>query len=243
MQISVVIPAKNEQGNVSRLIEEIHEVLHPQYQFEIVLTDDGSADNTVDDAIQAAERLGTALQVFSHADSCGQSTAVHTAVHHARGHLIATLDADGQNDPHDIPSMIEKAFSLENEHFCIAGYRKGRKDTPWVRFQSKVANRVRHALLKDGVPDSGCGLKVFPRHTFVLLPYFDHMHRFLPALIRRLNGKIVIHPVNHRDRIEGVSKYTVWNRLWVGIVDLIGVAWLIRRTKWPTIKRAYRSNE
>lgn len=239
MLVSVVIPVKNEQGSISRLIEEIHATLETVCSFEIVITDDGSEDNTIGEAIAAATRCDARLQILHHPVNCGQSTALHTAICHAKGDLIATLDGDGQNDPNDIPAMIREAQAQKAEHFCIAGYRNKRKDTAWVRLQSKIANRVRKAFLKDGVPDTGCGLKVFPRETFLLLPYFDHMHRFLPALIRRMHGEIVVHPVAHRDRFAGTSKYTVWNRLWVGIIDLFGVAWLIRRSKWPIIEKRY----
>ncbi|MBF9001661.1 glycosyltransferase family 2 protein [Vibrio nitrifigilis] len=242
LKLSVVLPAKNEQGNIGRLIEEIHTALVNHHSFEVVLTDDGSTDNTAQEAIETAARLNCALTLLHHPKSCGQSTAVHSAVRHAKGEWIATLDADGQNDPADLLAMLDKASSLHSEHFCIAGYRNKRKDTAWVHFQSRVANAVRQFFLRDGVPDSGCGLKVFPRNTFLLLPYFDHMHRFLPALIRRMNGEIIVHPVNHRERTVGESKYNVWNRLWVGIADMIGVMWLRKRTKWPTIEVKHSSH-
>ncbi len=242
-KLSVVLPAKNEEGNIGPLIEEIHNALNTNVTFEVVLTDDGSTDNTGKEAIDTASRLGCALTLLHHPQSCGQSTAVHSAVRHAKGEWIATLDADGQNDPADLLGMIEQAEQLSVEHFCIAGFRNKRKDTAWVHFQSRIANAVRQFFLADGVPDSGCGLKVFPRQTFLLLPYFDHMHRFLPALIRRMNGEIVVYPVNHRERTVGVSKYNVWNRLWVGIVDMFGVMWLRKRTKWPTIEIKHTDKE
>ncbi|WP_329351293.1 glycosyltransferase family 2 protein [Vibrio natriegens] len=234
--ISVVIPAKNEQGNIGKLVKEIHDSLKAYPEVEIVITDDGSTDNTVQEALDAAQECGCNLQVVSHEQSCGQSTAVLTAVKHAKGEWIITSDADGQNDPSDMPSMLELAAKVTNPHFCIAGYRVKRLDTAWVRFQSKVANKVRHTLLGDGVPDSGCGLKVIPKATYLRLPYFDHMHRFLPALIKSLNGEIVVHQVAHRDREAGTSNYNAWNRAWVGIVDLFGVIWLQRRTKNPLVK-------
>lgn len=234
--ISVVIPAKNEQGNIGKLVKEIYNSLRPYPEFEIVITDDGSTDNTVQEALDAAQECGCDLQVVSHEKSCGQSTAVLTAVKHAKGEWIITSDADGQNDPSDIPGMLELAAQVKNPHFCIAGYRAKRLDTAWVRFQSKVANTIRDALLGDGVPDSGCGLKIIPKATYLRLPYFDHMHRFLPALIKSLDGEIVVHQVVHRDREVGTSNYNAWNRAWVGIVDLLGVIWLQRRTKKPTVK-------
>ncbi|UJF17375.1 glycosyltransferase family 2 protein [Vibrio sp. SS-MA-C1-2] len=238
--VSVVIPAKNEQGNIGQLITEINSAIKDITEFEIVITDDGSTDGTVDEAFSTAKELACALQIVKHKFSCGQSTAVHSAVKSARGTIIVTLDADGQNNPADIPAMLELALKVENPHYCIAGYRNKRKDTEWIRFQSKVANKVRQSLLNDGVPDSGCGLKIFPRETFLSLPYFDHMHRFLPALIKRIGGEIQVSPVDHRDRMEGVSNYTAWNRVWVGIVDIMGVIWLVKRAKRPeyTVERS-----
>ncbi len=234
--ISVVIPAKNEQGNIGKLIKEIHSSLQDYPHVEIVITDDGSTDQTVQEAIYTANECGCDLQVISHEQSCGQSTAVLTAVKHAKGEWIITSDADGQNDPSDMPSMLEAAAQVSNPHFCIAGFRAKRQDTAWIRFQSKVANKIRHALLGDGVPDSGCGLKVIPKATYLQLPYFDHMHRFLPALIKTIGGDIVIHQVKHRDREVGTSNYNAWNRAWVGIVDMFGVIWLQKRTKRPVVK-------
>ncbi|OEF25438.1 dolichol-phosphate mannosyltransferase [Vibrio rumoiensis 1S-45] len=233
--ISVVIPAKNEQGNIGKLIQELHQNLQHFPNMEIVITDDGSTDQTVQEAIDTAKECGCALQVISHEQSCGQSTAVLTAVKHAKGEWIITSDADGQNDPSDIPAMLEAASTITNPHFCIAGFRAKRQDTAWIRFQSKVANGIRHALLGDGVPDSGCGLKIIPKKTYLQLPYFDHMHRFLPALIKCLNGEIVIHQVKHRDREVGTSNYNAWNRAWVGVVDMFGVIWIQKRTKLPKV--------
>ncbi|MCE2593698.1 glycosyltransferase family 2 protein [Motilimonas cestriensis] len=235
--VSVVIPAKNEQGNIGLLIKEISEVLHAlgNIQFEVVLVNDGSKDNTVIEAKEFAAQSQCQLQVISHEASCGQSTALHTGIFHAKGEWIVTSDADGQNDPADIPALLQAAQQVQTEHFCIAGFRNKRLDTPWVRLQSKIANGIRQRFLNDGVPDSGCGLKVFPKRTFQALPYFDHMHRFLPALIKRINGKIVVCPVNHRNRAVGQSNYTAWSRAWVGVVDMFGVMWLRKRTKLPRI--------
>lgn len=238
VQVSVAIPAKNEQGNIGHLIEEICLAMANNDSFEIVLTDDGSDDNTAEEARAMAEKLKCQLQIVTHSHSCGQSTALWSAVENAEGKLIATLDADGQNDPADIPAMLQVASALKDTHFCIAGFRKNRKDTPWKRFQSRLANRVRQYCLHDGVPDSGCGLKIFPRDTFRQLPYFDHMHRFLPALIRRMGGTVIVHEVHHRDRLNGLSKYNAWNRMWVGIIDMIGVMWLVRRAKYPHFEKS-----
>ena len=234
--ISIVIPAKDERENIQPLVDEIYAALAEQYEFEIIYIDDGSSDGTFEEIVGLKNAGRSKLRVLKHAQSVGQSTAVYSGIKAAKGELIVTLDADGQNDPADIPAMLIKAQQFEvGEHFCIAGYRKNRKDTAWYRFQSRLANKVRATLLGDGTPDTGCGLKVFPKATFLLLPYFDHMHRFIPALVCRLQGEIVVSEVHHRNRLAGVSKYNVWNRLWVGIVDMFGVMWLQRRAKFPKI--------
>ncbi|SHE23143.1 glycosyltransferase family 2 protein [methanotrophic endosymbiont of Bathymodiolus puteoserpentis (Logatchev)] len=234
--ISIVIPAKDERENIQPLVDEIYSALAEQQDFEIIYIDDGSSDGTFDEIVRLKNAGRSKLRVLQHAQSVGQSTAVYSGIKAAKGELIVTLDADGQNDPADIPAMLLKAQQFNSgEHFCIAGYRKNRKDTAWYRFQSRLANKVRSSLLGDGTPDTGCGLKVFPKATFLQLPYFDHMHRFLPALIGRLQGEIVVAEVKHRNRLAGVSKYNMWNRLWVGIVDMLGVMWLQRRTKHAKI--------
>jgi len=234
--ISIVIPAKDERENIQPLVEEIYAALGNQYGFEIIYIDDGSSDGTFEEIVRLKAAGRSKLRVLKHAQSVGQSTAVYSGVKTAKGELIVTLDADGQNDPADIPAMLVKAQKFKpGEHFCIAGYRKNRKDTAWYRFQSRLANKVRARLLGDGTPDTGCGLKVFPKATFLSLPYFDHMHRFIPALVCRLQGEIVVSEVHHRNRLAGVSKYNVWNRLWVGIVDMFGVMWLQRRAKFPKV--------
>jgi dolichol-phosphate mannosyltransferase len=235
--ISVVIPAKDEQANIGLLVEEIHLALNNLTAFEVVVVDDGSSDDTFGELLRVGERLGCATRAIRHEQSTGQSTAIYTGVQHARGGLIVTMDADGQNDPADIPALLALVSTMKNPDYCITGFRKKRKDTAWVRFQSRVANKIRDALLHDGVPDTGCGLKLFPKATFLKLPYFDHMHRYIPALIRRMGGEIEVVVVNHRDRLEGVSKYTAWNRVWVGIVDICGVMWLNRRARLAQITK------
>lgn len=231
LNISLVIPAKNEKANIQPLATEIIAALPASdYNIEIIYIDDGSDDGTFNEIIRLKKSGLQQLRVVRHARSVGQSGAVCSGVAAAHYDLIVTLDADGQNNPADIPVMLEKLPPLAHEHnFCLAGYRWQRKDTAWKRFQSKIANRVRSALLQDDTPDSGCGLKVFPRKLFLALPQFDHMHRFIPALVRRAGGQVIVVPVSHRDRQAGVSKYTMWNRLWVGIVDMLGVMWLQRR--------------
>ena len=239
--ISIVIPAKNEQGNIVPLMQEIHQALHNVTPFEIVVVDDGSNDATYHEILATATTLGCNAQAIRHQYSTGQSTAVHTGVQHAQGDWIVTLDADGQNDPADIPALLAKASAVTVSDFCIAGYRKHRKDTAWKRTQSRIANNIRQALLHDGVPDTGCGLKLFPRATFLQLPYFDHMHRYIPALIRRIGGEIHVQEVNHRDRTVGESKYNAWNRAWVGIVDMLGVMWLQKRSRLVLIEKTEKT--
>jgi dolichol-phosphate mannosyltransferase len=235
--ISVLIPAKNEAGNIGRLVGEVAAALSSVCSFEVVLVDDGSTDGTAAEFVQSCKDLGAQGQLIQHQASVGQSTAVATAAHHALGQFLVTIDGDGQNDPADIPALLRAAQEIAPtaEHFCIAGYRKNRQDTEWKKFQSRVANGVRQRILNDQVPDTGCGLKLIPKQTWAVLPYFDHMHRFIPALVCRIGGTIRVVPVNHRAREVGQSKYTAWNRLWVGLVDMAGVAWLARRAKRPLI--------
>lgn len=233
--ISVVIPARDEQENIGKLVSEIALALKPVCSFEVVLVDDGSTDQTYEVFLQALARCQSDGIALRHAESMGQSTALLTGVRNARGHYVVTIDGDGQNDPADIPSLFAMVASTTTQDFCIAGYRKHRNDTAWRKIQSRIANRVRNALIHDGIPDTGCGLKLIPRATYLQLPYFDHMHRFLPALIRRMGGENQVVVVNHRFRLAGQSKYTVWNRLWAGIVDLCGVMWLNRRARIPVL--------
>ncbi len=232
----MVIPAKNEKENVKPLVYEIVAALMDVIAFEIVYVDDGSEDGTYAELLALVDEGITELKPIQHQYSVGQSAGIYTGVSNAKGDLIVTLDADGQNDPADISQLLFEAQKLPlGADFCIAGYRKDRKDTKWKRFQSKIANRVRSKLLHDNTPDTGCSLKIFPRKTFLKLPYFDHMHRFLPALVKRLNGKIVVVEVNHRDRQFGVSKYNMLGRLGVGLIDMVGVIWLQRRNKLAVI--------
>ncbi|WP_438865419.1 glycosyltransferase family 2 protein [Neptunicella sp.] len=236
MDLSIVIPAKNEKDNVEPLINEIVAAIKGIYDFEIIYVDDGSDDGTFDELLRLKRQDQPFIHIIRHQYSVGQSTAIASGVKQASGRWIVTMDADGQNDPKDIPVMVQQAAALPAEsHFCIAGYRKNRKDTAWYRFQSKVANKIRSKLLNDGTPDTGCGLKVLPKQTFLSLPYFDHMHRFIPALVNRMQGKVVVVEVNHRDRQAGVSKYNMLGRLGVGIVDMFGVMWLQKRFKQPVI--------
>jgi len=236
-EISVVVPVKNETENLAPLIQEISENLRGTERFEIVYVDDGSDDDTTSQLLALSKQTAE-LRVFRHQVCCGQSAAVATGVKMAQAPVIATLDGDGQNDPADIAALLSR-FRQENdpEKILVAGHRVKRQDS-WVKkVSSRFANAIRAAILQDDTPDTGCGLKVFSREAFLAMPKFDHMHRYLPALMIRAGGKVVSLPVNHRPRERGTSKYGVWNRLWVGIYDLFGVRWLIRRGSVPVLDR------
>ncbi len=236
VEISVVVPVRDEQDNVLPLIEEIHAALSGRESFEIVYVDDGSSDATPDRLAEARARFPE-VRVVRHVASCGQSAAIRTGVRAARGAVIVTLDGDGQNDPADIPALLDawRAEGRAPDLGMVTGQRVRRRDSGLRRLSSRIANGVRSRLLDDGIADTGCGLKAFSREAFLALPYFDHMHRFLPALMRREGYSVAVVPVNHRPRQAGRSKYGVMNRLWVGIVDLCGVMWLKRRRRLPVI--------
>jgi dolichol-phosphate mannosyltransferase len=238
--ISVVVPVHDESLNVRPLLDEIEAALAPLGAFEAVFVDDRSNDDTLA-VLQDYARSHPWLTVVAHRNNCGQSTAVRTGVREAGAPLVATLDGDGQNDPADIPALLARwravAAQQPGRPVLIAGWRNQRRDT-WVRrLSSRVANGVRSRLLRDATPDTGCGLKLFGREDFLALPYFDHMHRFLPALVQRAGGVVESVPVRHRPRTQGRSHYGISNRLWVGLVDLLGVAWLQRRAKLPQVER------
>jgi dolichol-phosphate mannosyltransferase len=226
---SVVVPVRNEAGNIAGLVAEIAKALDGQWPFEVVYVNDGSSDDTEAEL----KRLITQypwLRRVRHKRSCGQSSAVRSGVAAARAPLIVTLDGDGQNDPAFIPAML-RALEASDQIGLIAGQRVGRKSGGFKKFQSRVANAVRGAVLRDGTRDTGCGLKAFRREVFMRLPYFDGLHRFLPALMRREGKDIGYVDVVDRPRASGVSNYGMWDRLWIGILDLAGVWWLIRRRK------------
>src|ERR1700690_2617058 len=235
MDLSIVIPVKDEAGNIAPLVAEIGAALDPSgVDYEIVYVDDGSSDATAAE-IARLQTSNRRLRLVRHAKSCGQSAAIRSGVKAARAAWIATLDGDGQNDPADIPRLWAMAREAAEPKLLIAGQRKKRRDNFVKRPPSRIANAVRARLLGDGTPDTGCGLKLFRRDLFLDLPAFDHMHRFLPALVLRQGGTVVSVPVNHRPRERGRSNYGVLDRLWVGIVDLFGVMWLMRRAKNPVI--------
>jgi len=226
-RLSVVVPVKNEALNILPLVEEIERACAPLAPFEVVYVDDGSTDDTLDQVL-AARATRPWLRLVRHEASCGQSAAVRTGVHAARAPVIATLDGDGQNDPAFIPQMMA---ALDDQAIgLVAGQRLGRKGAA-KRWQSRIANGVRGRVLKDGTRDTGCGLKVFRRDVYLRLPYFDALHRFMPALVKREGYRIAHVDVVDRPRHAGQSNYGLFDRLWVGILDLAGVWWLIRRRR------------
>ncbi len=227
--VSVVVPVKNESGNIGPLVAEIAAALAGR-AFEIVYVNDGSTDAT-EQELRALMRERPWLRQVRHQSSCGQSAAIRTGVAMARAELVVTIDGDGQNDPAFIPILIT-AFAAGGPRVgLVAGQRVGRKATPFRKLQSRIANAVRSTVLKDGTRDTGCGLKAFRRDLFLSLPYFDGLHRFLPALVRREGLDITYVEVVDRPRQHGTSNYGFWDRLWIGMVDLFGVWWLIRRRK------------
>jgi dolichol-phosphate mannosyltransferase len=229
LEVAIVVPVRNEAGNIAPLVDEIAAALAGR-AFEIIYVDDGSTDATGAE-LSALMRERPYLRQIRHASSCGQSAAVRTGVRAARAPIVATLDGDGQNDPAFLPALIKPLEEGDKNVGLVAGQRVGRKDTGFKKFQSRIANGVRGAILKDGTRDSGCGLKAFRRDVFLSLPYFDALHRFLPALVRRDGHLVAYVDVKDRQRRAGVSNYGLWDRLWVGILDLAGVWWLIRRRK------------
>jgi dolichol-phosphate mannosyltransferase len=236
--LAVVVPVKNEADNILPLVGEIDAALSGRHVFEIIYVDDGSDDRTLEMLREARAKYPT-LRVVRHKNSCGQSAAVATGVKAARASIIATLDGDGQNDPADIPALVRRLLDEPEDrrsYLLVAGWRHKRRDDGIRKASSRIANKIRAGMLKDDTPDTGCGLKVFTREAFLDMPRFDHMHRFLPALMIRRGGKVVSVAVNHRPRERGVSKYGVWNRLWVGIVDIFGVMWLQSRANLPVIE-------
>ncbi len=236
VKMSIVIPFHNESENITPLIEKTDDIMQKmQISYEIVAVDDASTDDTYT-ILQNLTKKFPNLRLLHHQNNCGQSTSVVTGVRNAKGEFIATLDGDGQNDPADIPNLYKAMIESSNPNLkMVAGYRKKRKDTIFKRWGSKFANAVRSRLLKDATPDTGCGLKLFYRETFLRLPYFDHMHRFLPALVQREGGDVISVEVTHHPRIHGTSHYNNLQRLWVGIIDLMGVMWLIKRSRKPQI--------
>jgi glycosyltransferase involved in cell wall biosynthesis len=240
-RLSVIVPVRNEAGNIGPLIAEIEKAAAPLGDFEIIYVDDGSSDATGDE-LQRTAKGRPWLRQIRHAQSCGQSGAIRSGVRAARAPLIVTLDGDGQNDPAFIPAFIAKFEQAGAGCGLVQGQRVGRKDTGFKKFQSRVANRVRQAILKDGTRDTGCGFKCFPREVYFALPYFDALHRFMPALVKREGYTLAFVDVVDRPRLSGRSNYGFFDRLWIGIVDLAGVRWLIeRRKRLPAANEVKRS--
>lgn len=223
---------RNEADNIAPLIAEITAALDTRWNYEIIYVNDGSTDATAE-RLKSAMKERKNLRQLRHAVSTGQSAAVRSGVRAARGAIVATLDGDGQNNPIFLPALISAIEEGGERSGLAAGQRVGRKDTGFKKIQSRIANTVRNAILRDGTRDTGCGLKAFRRDVFLALPYFDGLHRFLPALVRREGYGIVYVDVIDRPRHSGVSNYGFFDRLWIGIMDLAGVWWLIRRKK-PT---------
>lgn len=235
MDLSIVIPVFNEKDNLAPLLHELRQHFDGRLDYEVIFVDDGSTDGT-GDVLGGLAAGDPRVRVVTHSQNLGQSAGLLSGVRAARADLVGSLDGDGQNDPADLMRFWERAIGDRDAAELYIGNRTRRQDSRIRLLSSRVANGVRSRLLHDGVPDTGCGIKLFRRDTFLALPYFDHMHRFLPALVRREGGKVVSIPVRHRPRTRGRSKYGIGNRLWVGIFDLLGVMWLLRRRRLPAGK-------
>ena len=238
MRVSVVIPALNEAGNIGRLVEETYRSVPVDMLGEVIVIDDASTDATgaeVKALISAGNCMG--LRYLRHGERSGQSTAMRTGILAATFPVIATMDGDGQNDPADIPKLLQRlsAPGTPEGVALVGGWRTSRKDTGSKRYASLAANWIRDSVLKDNCPDTGCGIKVYWRDVFLRLPFFTSMHRYLPALFITYGHAVAYVPVNDRARVAGVSKYNNLNRALVGIYDLVGVSWIRRRTKVPPI--------
>ncbi len=227
--LSVVIPVFNERDNIGPLVHEVVRHLRGRVAFDVICVDDHSEDDTRDVLIALKAEVPE-LRVLMHQQRSGQSAAIRTGVKQALSPWVATLDGDGQNDPADILKLLTARATAHPQVRLFAGWRVDRKDSASKRWASRWANRIRQRLLHDDTPDTGCGIKLFERAAFLELPYFDHMHRYLPALMQRAGWKTVSVPVSHRPRGAGQSKYTNVGRALVGIRDLMGVSWLIQRS-------------
>ena len=234
MDLSIVIPVFNEAENIAPLLDEVCRRLEGSLDYEIIVVDDGSHDATPT-VLQSCRQQHGRLRVLQHRVRCGQSAATSSGVRAACSSLVATLDGDGQNDPADILRLYNAMQEASGKLSLVIGNRVNRKDSWLKRISSRLANAVRAAVLQDNTPDTGCGLKVFRRETYISLTQFDHMHRFLPALVQKQGGDVLSIEVNHRSRQQGASKYGVHNRLWTGIIDMFGVKWLQRRTSRPDV--------
>jgi dolichol-phosphate mannosyltransferase len=230
-KISVIIPLFNEQNNIVKLVNEIGNELTKKIQYEIIIVDDGSNDNTPS-VLKMLSKKNNNITILTHKRNYGQSIALRTGIYHARNDYIVTLDGDGQNDPKDILKLI-KHFNVKCTYMMIIGNRVNRIDSNAKKIASRLAFKARKILLKDQTPDTGCALKVFRKKDFLELPFFNHIHRFLPFLFNTYKGKVISIKVNHRSRNSGISKYSNFQRFLVGINDIYGVLWLRKRIIWP----------
>ena len=233
LQLSIIIPVRDEAESIVPLLVELRAAMAGVAGWEVLVVDDGSGDESAARVRKLVDAGYPRLRLLRHARSCGQSAALRSGAVAARGAWLGTLDGDGQNDPLDLARMWRELCNLQNPAALWIGHRVDRHDDGLRRWSSSVANAVRRRLLRDGVPDTGCGVKLIRRDVFLALPYFDHIHRFLPALVRREGLAVRSVPVSHRPRLRGESKYGVNNRVWVGLVDLLGVMWLLRRRRLP----------
>lgn len=229
--VSIVVPVFNETGNVGPLAREIAAAFDGQ-AYEMIFVDDASTDTTRAELIALKAELPS-LRVLSHQRNSGQSRSVRTGILAARAPIVVTMDGDGQNDPADAPRLAARLVASPDQVALVGGQRVKRQDSLAKKFASKVGNGVRKRLLKDGAADTGCGLKAFRRDAFLRLPYFDHIHRYLPALMIREGYQVAFEPVGHRARMAGASKYTNLGRLWASLSDLLGVMWLNSRSRLP----------
>lgn len=232
LRFSVVVPARNEAANLPQLVDEIVAACDPVGPYEIIVVDDGSSDDSVD-VLRAVRDRHPQLRILHHAKSGGQSAAVYDGVQAARAPVIVTLDGDGQNPPDQLPLLLAPLLAPDcpSGLGLVAGERQKRQDTWSKRAASRLANSLRRRLLQDEIRDTGCGLKAFRRDAYLALPFFNHQHRYLPALFGRDGWVVIPVPVTHRPRQAGKSNYTNFQRGLVGVYDLIGVVWLMRRRK------------
>ena len=234
MELTVIVPVRDEAGNLKPLMDELHTALDGVMDYEVIFIDDGSRDAS---RAEIAEMVGSdpRVRLLVQEKASGKTRALINGIKAAGGPVIVTIDGDRQDDPQDIPKFWTKmtASGAPDLNLAISGWRTRRKDSRWKRLISRIANRVRAGLLGDNTPDSGCGFKMFPRDAFLELPRFDNMHRFLPALFKKYGCRLDVQEVNHRPRAEGKSKYGTFDRAWASFWDLMGVIWLQRRTRYP----------
>ena len=231
-ELTVVVPVHNEQDNVVPLAREIHAVAAACHVREIIFVDDCSSDATLERLAELRSEV-SGLRLLGHDSQCGQSAAILSGVRAATSPWIVTLDGDGQNNPADIPLLVDALVNSADPSVKLVNgnrnTRDTRQDSTVKKLSSKIANSVRSWLLRDNTPDSGCGLKLVNRETYLELPWFVNIHRFTPALVMRTGSRVISVNVSHRPRTGGVSHYGLFNRLWIGILDLLGVAWLMSK--------------